>query len=237
MHYFNNMCCTKSLRFRNKNVAHQLSEFLTEHSSKCIISQREWPLSTSCNVLLCFSHTNNSAARRQLSTYDHSVVRDTVCPDFRTLPSPNSLMKSRYSRAIKFADTKSMCSFPSPIDWYAPYAVRTIYLDLDFIITAENYIIIRPWLYTVNSEKVDRLRHFGLSDSVRNARKIAHTQHRRSDSINWHFETMCVAMYVRTFSHLHNWIEKVKRTWTCICCRNQLNWNYCHFSKNHASTG
>ena len=36
-----------------KNVERQFSEFLTGRASKCVISQREWPLSTSYRVSYC----------------------------------------------------------------------------------------------------------------------------------------------------------------------------------------
>ena len=36
-----------------KNVERQFSEFLTDRASKCVISQFEWPLSTSYRVSYC----------------------------------------------------------------------------------------------------------------------------------------------------------------------------------------
>ena len=39
--------------FEIKNVERQFFEFLTGRASKCVISQREWPLSTSYRVSDC----------------------------------------------------------------------------------------------------------------------------------------------------------------------------------------
>jgi hypothetical protein len=94
---------TKPRCFRDKNVERQFSKFLTERSSKCIISQCELPLSNCYRVSGCvFSRANNSSTRRRLSTDDHSIVPDTAYPDFRTLSAPNSLQKSVYNGSNKF---------------------------------------------------------------------------------------------------------------------------------------
>jgi hypothetical protein len=76
-----------------KKLGRQFFEFLTERASKCIICQREWLLSTPyrVSILIVFFSREQQLTTAALSTDDHSIIRDTACPDYRTLTGPNSV--------------------------------------------------------------------------------------------------------------------------------------------------
>jgi hypothetical protein len=87
-----------------KIVECQLSEFLTECSSKSVISQFEWQLSTSYRVSSCVSRANNSSVRRRLpsmymTTQQYDTVRSVLIFEHC---EAQSLCQSIYNGSSKF---------------------------------------------------------------------------------------------------------------------------------------